>query len=279
MWGVASTARLVLAALALLASGAEAHSAPSERLSSIEQRIAADPDNSRLQLQRGHLYRERGELLEALAAYQRAAGDSQLRSAVELARAEVLLQMGAAQAAASLLDQLLARHPKHARALRDRAVARAQMGDHLDAATDFSAAIDAADRPQPDDYLRRGQALVDAGRLNEAVASLDEGIARIGVVPSLVRQALEIELQLGLEAAAGARLAQLAAALHTPAVVQSSWRGDLLWQFGFAYEAGAAYRQAHAELLALPLRRFDPDLELHITQALRRIAHARQETE
>ena len=85
----------------------------------------------------------------------------------------------------------------------------------------------------------------------EAIRSLDEGIARIGSVVTLHLRALALEESLGRIDAAAARLEQLAAESER----RESWlkrRGDLFARAGRAVEARAAYSAALAAIDSLP---------------------------
>jgi len=190
--------------LTLAALPALAHPPPDETLAELEARLAADPADPRLYLQRAALRSHAGEVAAALAdcaAARRLFGEEDPdRSLADLAAADVLLAAGRAAEAAALLDAFLAAAPEHApaRVLRARALAR--LGRHGEAASDYRRAVDEAPGAAPDLYLELAAALRAAGRPGEALTSLGAALGRLGRIPALEAVAAELAAELDVPA-------------------------------------------------------------------------------
>jgi hypothetical protein len=111
-------------------------------------------------------------------------------------------------------------------------------------------------RPRRNPVPSTSRALVAAGKahVDEALAGIDEGPARLGNVVSLQLYALELELELERWDAALGRLETCARG----ATRQESWlarEGSILESAGRAEDARRAYREALAAIGAVPARR------------------------
>ena len=110
------------------------------------------------------------------------------------------------------------------------------------AARDFGRAIAGMPQPRPEHVIARRDALLALGRLSDAVAALDEGMARLGPIPSLELPAVELDLDLGRYDRALRRLDTLLAQRTNPVWVAR--RGDVLVQAGRPTEARREYLRA-----------------------------------
>ena len=97
-----------------------------------------------------------------------------------------------------------------------RGRARAALGDPLAAADDLGAALRRFERPTPELVLERAALQRSAGTTHReaALRGLDEGIARLGPAYSLVRAAIELEVERESWAGALARSELLPEALR-----------------------------------------------------------------
>jgi predicted Zn-dependent protease len=255
----------VAAALVFFPSWLHAHPWSDERLALLDAQIAAQPRNAVLYLERGNLHCADGRWDAALGDYERAAQYAPDPDAVDLARGELFLKAGRPQAAERALNGFLTRHPDHPRALLARARTRVQLAHSAEAVADFSRAIVLQPSAKPDLYLERARVLVDAGKRDEAIAGLDEAIARLGPLTVLERAAFSIELERGRHEAALRRLDRLTAASPSP----ETWlalRGDILIQAARPDEARAAFEAALASLASRP----EPRRRTQALQALER---------
>lgn len=225
-----------------------AHPEIEAALSRLNAQIAATPDDASLYVQRGELYARHEAWVVAEANYLRAAELAPDFPRLNRARAALDLAQGRLAAARARLTRVLAVEPKDAEALVLRARTHAALGTKGPAIADFTAALALIAAPPPELYLERADLFANPA---DAIRGLDEGIARLGPVPSLQLRAVALEERLGRIDAALARLDRLAAQSER----KESWlkrRGDLLARAGRTAEARAAYAAALAALAALP---------------------------
>lgn len=230
-----------------------AHGDLHEQIETISARILADPGNAQLLFHRAELYRDHEEWALAAADYDRAEKLAPGNVVVRLGRGRLWVAMGKLDAARIEFDAFLSAEPGNTGALADRAkLAQAQVR-YADAAADYSAAIEHADPVDAELYLGRAQALAAAGKVDAAIAGLDEGSAKLGHPPTLGLLAVELERDRGHYALALDRIEQLRAG----AARQEAWlerRGDLLQAAGRADEARQAWTDSLRALDALPTR-------------------------
>lgn len=242
-------------AIAIASPLALAHGDLHDQIVAISQRIQADPSSVDLVIRRAELYREHEQWPEAAADYYRAEVLDRGRAAINLGRGKMFLATGKLGAARTQLDTVLKAQPHHVDALVTRAQVLQAQGKHLAAAADYAQAIATASEPEPDFYLGRANALSQSStaRTNDAIACLDEGIARLGKLPTLSLAAIELELGQGAFDSALARLDTLREGQPR----QEGWlerRGDILSAAQRPELAMQAWRDALAALDALPPR-------------------------
>ena len=232
-----------------------AHSELQEQIDAVTEELKREPDSAERHLRRGELHREHEDWKAAAADYDRAAELAPGLNVVMLARGRMLLQSGQHEASLQALDLFLAKEPEHAEALVARARALRKLGRPFEAAEDFDKAIARLEKPEPDYYVERALALVEAGPQYraEAVKALDAGTARLGSVPALELFALELETAAGRHDAALARVDRLAAKAQR----KETWltrRGDILIKANRPAEARQALTEALGSIESLPLR-------------------------
>ena len=204
--------------------------------------IAREPANVDFLVERADLYREIGSLSRALADYDHALRLDPARN-VHLGRALVFLQQQRFDDALAATDASIAREPGDARAWRARADALAGLDRDEEAVGALDDAIAVGDPPLPDDYLQRAELLARASHLNDAIAGLDEGLARLGPAVTLQLLAIELERRRGTFDSALARIDDLQERYDRVETVLVL-RGDVLAQAGRKEEADAAYTDA-----------------------------------
>lgn len=232
-----------------------AHGDLHAQIVAISQRIDADPSNADLILRRAELHREHEQWLQAEADFDRAEKLAPENFAIGLGRGKLYLAMGKLDAARASLDRVLAAQPAHVDALATRAQVLQAQGEPDAAAADFARAIENASSPEPDFYLGRASALSAArpARDDEALASLDAGIARLGKLPTLSLAAIDLQVKRGEFDDALRRLDKLRESQPR----QEAWlerRGDILMAARRPGEAMQAWRDSMAALEALPPR-------------------------
>jgi len=246
-------AALALVITAIAPGGARAHGDLHGQIADLDARLAAAPDQAALYVRRGDLHRAHRDWRAALADYDRA-GDLDPRLAgPDLGRAAVWLETDAPAAALAAADRVLARAPEHSEGRRLRARSLLALLRPAEAAEEWGRLIAETAKPRPEHYAERARALAAAGdaHLAEAVATLDEGIRRLGPLVTLDLLAIELELRLGRSDAALSRVERQSEA--TPR--KEGWllrRGEILEQAGRPAEARQAFAGSLAALAALP---------------------------
>lgn len=261
-----------------LAGPAMAHGDLHERIEDVTRRITRSADPGALYLERAGLHAAHDAWAEAAADYDRAEARQADPVAVALGRGKLLLATGRPAEACTTLDRLLAREPHHVEALVTRARARVTLSDPAGAAADFSAAITASTRPEPEYFLERASALAATTppQWNAAIRSLEDGLRQLGTgVVTLQLAALDLEIKAGRLDAALARIETASAAAPRP----ESWlvrRSEVLAMAGRNDEAADAGRAALAAITRLPARlrrtRAMVDLETRARQTLKAVA-------
>ena len=241
-----------------------AHEDLEVQIARLTEQIERQPDRAVLYFRRGEVHRLHGDWVEARADLERAAARDPDLAAVDLALGRLGNLSGEPARAREALDRFLRRHPDHGEALIERARARLRL-DGLDAALeDYARGLERLERPWPEHYIERSEALRGAGRLDEALRGLEEGLTRIGRVLPLQLAALDLEEEAGRVDAALARIDEIARTAER----RDLWlarRGDVLRRAGRASQAAETYRSALAAIDALPAARrrtkFTLDLE------------------
>jgi tetratricopeptide (TPR) repeat protein len=187
---------LMLLALSL-GQPASAHPGASATIDHYSHEIEHDPKSQRLYLLRGIAYSNDGRYDDALADFKQA---EKLGEPVLVSCDLGVLQYrkGEFEAAVGYLDRYLERYPARGReyCLEYRARARRDSGDHAGSIRDFRRVIEMEPRPNPGHYVSVATMLTESGEsgIDEALAILDAGIAKLGLNPQLQHQAIELEL-------------------------------------------------------------------------------------
>ncbi|MEO7318508.1 MAG: tetratricopeptide repeat protein [Chthoniobacteraceae bacterium] len=238
-------------ALTAFAGDAEGHGEIHEALAAVTQQIAASPASGGLYLLRGRLHAAHRDWRAAHADYDRAGELDPTLVAVELARGEAWSAAGQPDEAVAALNRYIARQPESAAGYFARARAQSRAGRTEDAAADFALAITRTREPEPAMYLDQSHALVSAGRAGDAIRALDDGIARLGPLGTLVQPVIELERAAGRHAAALGRIERMLAT----APRKERWlclRGEVLAEAGRGAEARIALLAARTALAGLP---------------------------
>lgn len=172
-----------------------AHPAEFERIEVLTRRIEAEPLNPSLHIDRAASYSHDGEYAQAMKDLRKA---EELGDPVFVAYELGLLhyRKGELSEAKVQFDRFVERFPNHALALEKRARLLAEMGETQAAVTDYERVFALTPRPNPGSYLSAAKLFAsdaEAG-LAPALAMLDRGMQRLGVIPQLQQYAIEIEL-------------------------------------------------------------------------------------
>ncbi len=261
---------------AVTAHKAHAHGAPSERIRELTTSIARTPTDVAAIIERADLYREMAEWDHALADYERALALDPARIDIHLGRALVLIEEGAWSEALGAVDVFINQEPSDVRAWRLRARALSGLDRVPEAIDALTLAIDLADPPSPDDYIRRAQLLASLGcSIDDAIEGLDRGLDRLGGAVTLQHLAIDFERQRGRYDDALARLDRMQPQYARVETILAL-RGDILTEAGRLFEASAAYSEA---LLAIEERRLQGRATPATDQLYADLLHKLQATE
>ncbi|MCX4244944.1 tetratricopeptide repeat protein [Paraliomyxa miuraensis] len=244
---------LLLGSILVGASPALAHPGPSAALRSLDERIAATPNDVALRLRRAELRRSMGHPRDALADLRVASRLDPTEREVWLEHALTLIDLGKPQAAERELTRVIEAGPPHVRALAERAHLREADGRLELARHDLDAAI-AVDQAL-DLYLARGHIDERLDHLDAAAAGYREGLAALGPAVLLRLALADVERRRGAHEQALAVLDGLLA--ENPS--RADWvlrRADVLQDAGLS-EAATAERMralvlAHAAVQRRP---------------------------
>jgi len=224
------------------------------RISAATKRIAAATNNfAQLYLERGELYREDQNWEAAEADYAKAEQLDAKLVGVDFCRARMLDDAGRLPESRTIFDKYLSRYPTDAEALIGRARVLVKLKDRKSAISDYRRGLEFSRDPQPDYYLELAQNLSAEGQGSEALQALDDGIKKLGPIPTLQVPALDIEMERKRYDAALARLETI----MKPAARKESWlarRGDILLLAGRPAEARKSYEAALSAIQILPWR-------------------------
>jgi len=267
---------------ACLLFGLPAVSHPEIELSiqEVTRRIAADPSNASLYLQRGDFYRIHQEWSAAVADFDRARQlDPSLRL-LDFSVGKMRFETGQPEAALAHLNRFLAKEHDDAEGLTLRGHILVRLDDPLAAAADYGRAIDLrvgeGAKPPPDLFIWRARALMAAGgkHCTQALRGLEEGLDLLARPITLELEALDVELVLKRFDDALSRADRLASASARP----EPWlvrRGGILERSGRLAESRQSYLAALEAITALPASRRNTDtlvkLEREARTALARI--------
>jgi tetratricopeptide (TPR) repeat protein len=183
----------IFSLLALAICQLHAHGELDIRIAGLSRQIQTNSTDARLFLERGELHRLHLDWAAATADFDRASSLDPNLVTVGLARARLLADSGRASDAREAYNRYLAQAPSDGMALIERARLRAK-GDELAALEDYTRAIKLLPEPLPEYFIERTDLLVRLGKHAEAMAGLDEGLQRLGVIVTLQSRAIELEL-------------------------------------------------------------------------------------
>ena len=265
----------LLAACFAMPLGAFAHGDLHEQIVAVTAQLAREPGNAELHLKRAELHRAHETWLDAAKDYDSPATLAPELFAVELGRGKMLLAAGKPADAVKALDRFIAKKPDFADAFITRARAKANLAEHPAAAADYAHAIKLTARPEPEVYIERAHALAAAARGPDAVRTLDDGIAKLGPLVTLMLPAIELEVRAKNFDAALARVDRLTAA----APRKETWlarRAEILTTAGRPTEARATCEAALTAIAKLPeprrLTKATLDLRARIEARLKSLA-------
>lgn len=189
---------LIIAALALTAVTAVAHPGASSAIEHYSHKLEHKPKDQALHIQRGIAYSNDGQYDKALVDFERA---EELGEPVLVAfdRGVLHYRHREFDKAKGYFDNYLVAFPNSARCLEYRARVLRDMGDYAGSVADFRQFFALEASPNPGHYVSAAKMLAESGGegINQALQLLDEGIAQLGLTPTLQGYAIELELERG----------------------------------------------------------------------------------
>ena len=249
-----------------------AHQPISLQLEQLNVEITEHPNDADLYVQRGELYRLNREWALAEADFRKAVGLTPDNPDLDFHLGRLWFEAGRPERARSALDRFVAARPDHVEGLAIRGRILGALGERLAAAADYDRVIARLDPPEPEHYLQRARWLIAEGgaHADAALRGIDEAIARLGPLVTLITLAIDVESDRGRYDAALARFASLPAVLAR----RPNWlarRGDVLRAAGRDREASTAYADALAAIDGLSAKRRTLKATIVLEARLRRL--------
>lgn len=234
-----------------------AHPDPSHTLEQLEEHLAVTPDDSVVLRQKATLLlsTEHPDLARPIVDHLLTLHDGQPEDLLLDARTRHAENDGSAPAKASAL---VAACPEFAPGWSFLARIEEEQGHRGPAIAALRRTLDLSPHPSPTDVLTCAAWLEERGDYPAAIAILDQGLARIGVLAGFHQKAIALEIKLGRFDAALHRI-DLLAARFRPSVELSSQRAAIFEKAGRYPEAAASYDSALALLNAMPASRKSDD--------------------
>ena len=241
-------------------------------LEQLDAEIAEHPNDADLWIQRGELYRLNREWALAEVDFRKAVDLTPDNPDLQFHLGRLLFEAGRPERARSALDRFVAARPDYVGGFVIRGRVLGALDERLAAAADYDRVIARLDPPEPEHYLQRARWLVAEGgvHVDAALRGIDEAIARLGPLITLITFAIDVETGRGRYDAALARFASLPAVLAG----RPNWfarRGDVLRAAGRDREASAAYADALAAIEGLSAKRRTIKATVALEARLRRL--------
>lgn len=223
-------------------------------IEALTEELERVPD-ANLFIRRGELLRHHQEWAKADADFLAAATLDPKLALIDFVRARTWLEAGEPTKAQPLIERYVANVPNEPEGWFLRGDMQAARGQHERGAEDYAQGIARATSPRPEHFLRRARflAAIPNPDISRVIAALDEGIAQIGPVISLVDYALTLEI----EQKDYPRALQRIAAAMERAPRRENWlvrQGNILVLCGRTAEAIDSYQAALAAIAELPER-------------------------
>jgi predicted Zn-dependent protease len=216
-----------------------AHDGLHEQIIAVTKKIRKNPKDAALYIKRAELYRLHAELRNAEADFLRAERLAGSEPAIDLGRGRLWLDAKQYSKARTALDKYLSKQPDGFEGVLTMARALAKLKDTEGSNRYFTRAISLAPQDSTEIYFERSEMLAAAGKVDEALKGLDEGITKLGPIVTLQMAAIDLELKLGRYERAVERLDKLAETMPRKESLLLR-RGEILLQAGKPCEARAS---------------------------------------
>jgi tetratricopeptide (TPR) repeat protein len=241
-------------------------------LEQLDAEIAEHPNDADLWIQRGEFYRLNREWALAEVDFRKAVDLTPDNPDLQFHLGRLWFEAGRPERARSALDRFVAARPDYVGGFVIRGRVLGALDERLAAAADYDRVIARLDPPEPKHYLQRARWLVAEGgaHIDVGLRGIDEAIARLGPLVTLIEFAIDVETGRGRYDVALARFATLPDVLAG----RPDWlarRGDVLHAAGRVHEASTAYADALAAIEALSVKRRTVKVTVALEVRLRRL--------
>ncbi len=250
---VVATIVLQVAIVCLFSLPVSGHEGLHEQIIAVTKQIRKSPKDPALYLKRAELYRLHEEWKNAEADLVRAERLDRNLTAVDLGWGKLWLDAKQFSKAHTALEKYLLKQPNSF----EGAITMARVLAKLKTDTSinyFTKAIVLAPHDSAEIYLERTEVLATAGRIDEALSGLDEGIKKLGTLVTLQNAAIELEVRRRRYDLALERLDILAVAMPRKETFLLR-RGEILLQAGRPCEARSSLIESQSGFDALPVPR------------------------
>jgi len=243
----------LLAGLLLLFQAGEvfAHGSFHERIDYLTKALEQTPADPILLFELASLHGLHGDTELALQNLDKVDALAPGKFPTDLIRGDAFLVARNFAKAKEVLDRQLVSHPETTRAWLLRARAEQELGQQEASLADYREALKRTQSPEPDLIEELANALVAAGKKEEAAQVLTAGIERLGKIPSLVLHAVDLDIEMKNVDGALRRIEQARQEAPRPEPWMAR-RAEVLTQAGRVEESRAAWKKLLARLGSLP---------------------------
>jgi predicted Zn-dependent protease len=242
----------LLAAIAIvLPITVAAHDGLHEQIVAVTKKIRKNPKDAALYLKRAELYRLHADWKNSEADFLRAERLDPNLAIVDLGRGKLWLDAKQFSRSRIALDRYLSKQPESFEGVLTMARVLAHLRETDASAGYFTRAIALAPDDSIEIYYDRAEMLAAAGKIDEALQGLDEGIKRRGEIVALHTAAIDLEIKRRRYDLAVERVDRLAETMprKEPFLLR---RGEILLQAGKPCEARASLIASQEGFDSLP---------------------------
>jgi predicted Zn-dependent protease len=247
----AKLAALFVGFLLVFSLPLHAHDGLHEQIIAVTKKIRKDPKDPALYLKRAELYRLHAEWRNAKADFLRAEQLGPNDPAVDLGRGKLWLDAKRYSRARAALDKYLSKEPDGFEGVITMARVLAKLKNSEGSNRYYTQAIGLAPQDSTEIYFERSGMLAAAGKVDEAIKGLDEGVVKLGPIVTLQMAAVDLEIKLGRHERAVERLDKLAETMPRKESLLLR-RGEILLQAGKPCEARASLIASQSGFDSLP---------------------------
>src|SRR6185503_14144050 len=167
-----------------------------EAIESVNRELAASPRDPSLLIRRSRLYQQK-RMFDQAVAHLNEAGRLGAAKELEREKAELFLAAGWYETGVEHANNSVTQNPNDPAGYIVRARLNTKLDKIKEAGADYAAAIEKSKEARLELYIEHAQAISteDGAYLDQALATLENGIKRIGSVITLESAALEVELR------------------------------------------------------------------------------------